>query len=129
MTYRKIVAAFIIPFLICLFLLDSVQVSAKTKTYVIGTEKKITLSGEVAEVKFDVAGFRGTAYILRLSEPVYIKKQGAEKRGRKKVKEIQLTPNTKKVKKMAGKRKVKVKGTLFQPVSRYYIRAYALSVE
>lgn len=125
---RILMTVSVLAVLTCLFLLSSKPVSAKIKTYMSGNNKKITLSGKVEKVGFERSyGFKGTAYILTLSKPIYV--QHGEMKKKTKVREIQLTPNSKKVKKFVTKKRVKVKGTLFIPQTQYYIRGYALSVE
>lgn len=125
---RILMTVSLLAVLTCLFLLNSRPVSAKIKTYISDDHKKITLSGKVEKVRFERSyGFKGTAYILTLSKPIYVRPGQTKKKT--KVSEIQLTPNSKKVKKFVTKRRVKVKGTLFTPVTQYYIRDYALSVE
>lgn len=125
---RILMTVSVLAVLTCLFLLSSKPVSAKIKTYMSDNHKKITLSGKVEKVGFERSyGFKGTAYILTLSKPIYVRPGQTKKKT--KVSEIQLTPNSKKVKKFVTKKRVKVKGTLFTPVTQYYIRDYALSVE
>lgn len=123
---RSLKSLLLVVFFACLLLMDPKIISASIRTVTSDDGEKITLSGKVEKVRFKKLGIKENAYILKLSKPIYI--VDGNKKNRIKIKEVQLAPNSKKVKKLVVKKKVKVKGMLFSPDSLYYIRRFALRV-